>query len=140
MHDNIITLSTNYHVHALDKPSHYDIILHNGHIHHIHNTFVHASNEFAHMNALHIILHILDKHLVPCHALSCRTDSFLHDGHFVCANHCIFECRLCLLFLHVYHSKDVRPSFQSYTNHTRKCVRSRSRTPRKISQQNSRHK
>ena len=32
------------------------------------------------------------------------------------------------------------PSIQSYTNHTRKCVRSRSRTHGKISQHNSRHK
>ena len=35
---------------------------------------------------------------------------------------------------------DVTPSIQSYTNHTRKCVRSRSRTHGKISQHNSRHK
>ena len=34
----------------------------------------------------------------------------------------------------------VTPSTQSYTNHTRKCVRSRSRTHGKISQHNSRHK
>src|SRR3954468_19518021 len=34
----------------------------------------------------------------------------------------------------------VTPSIQSYTNHTRKCVRSRSRTHGKISQHNSRHK
>ena len=32
------------------------------------------------------------------------------------------------------------PLIQSYTNHTRKCVRSRSRTHGKISQHNSRHK
>ena len=32
------------------------------------------------------------------------------------------------------------PSIQSYTNHTCKCVRSRSRTHGKISQHNSRHK
>ena len=58
------------------------------------------------MNALHIILYHLDKLHAPCHAISCHMDSFLHDGHFVCANHCISECRLCLLFLHVYHSGD----------------------------------
>ena len=40
LHDHIVTLSTNYHVHVFDKPSHYDIILHNGCIDHIHNTFV----------------------------------------------------------------------------------------------------
>ena len=34
----------------------------------------------------------------------------------------------------------VMPSIQSYTNHTLKCVRSRSRTHGKISQHNSRHK
>ena len=106
LHDNIITLSTNYHVHAFHTLSHYDIILHNGCIDQIDNTFVWTTNEFAHMNALHIILHLFDKHLVSCHALPCRTDSFLHDGHFVCANHCISKCRLCLLFLHVYHSGD----------------------------------
>ena len=111
LHDNIITLSTNYHVHALDKPSHYDIILHNGKIcsfvhHDNYHNFVCTTNTFALMNALHIILHLLDKHHVSCHALSCRMDSFLHDGHFVCTNHCISECRLCLLFLHVYHSGD----------------------------------
>ena len=32
------------------------------------------------------------------------------------------------------------PPIQSYTNHTRKCVRSRSRTHGKISQHSSRHK
>ena len=58
------------------------------------------------MNALHTIPYLLDKLHAPCHAQSCRTDSFLHDGHFVCANHCISECRLCLLFLHEYHSGD----------------------------------
>ena len=42
----------------------------------------------------------------PCHDQSCCTNSFLHDGHFVCSNHCISECRLYLLFLHVYHSGD----------------------------------
>ena len=40
------------------------------------------------------------------HELSCRTDSFLHDGHFVCANHCISKCTLCLFLLHVYQSGD----------------------------------
>ena len=39
-----------------------------------------------------------------------------------------------------YHITNVTPSIQSYTNHTRKCVRSRSRTHGKISQHNSRHK
>ena len=34
----------------------------------------------------------------------------------------------------------VTPSIQSYTNHARKCVRSRSRTHGKISQHNSRNK
>ena len=40
---------------------------------------------------------------------------------------------------HVYRHH-VTISIQSYTNHTRKCVRSRSRTHGKISQHNSRHK
>ena len=61
---------------------------------------------FPPMNALHLILDHLDKLHALCHDQSCRTDSFLHDGHFVCANHCISECCLCLLFLHVYHSGD----------------------------------
>ena len=34
----------------------------------------------------------------------------------------------------------VTPSIQSYTNHTRTCVRTRSMTHGKISQHNSRHK
>jgi hypothetical protein len=87
-------------------PSHYDIILHRGCIDHILNTFVCTMNVFAPMNALHIILYHLDKLHALCHEQSCRTDSYLLDGHFVCANHCISECRLCLLFLHVYHSGD----------------------------------
>ena len=53
------------------------------------------------MNALHLILYHLAKLHVPCH-----TDSFLHDGHFVCANHCISKCTLCLLILHVPHTGD----------------------------------
>ena len=28
LHDNIIILSIHFHIHAIDKPSHYDIILH----------------------------------------------------------------------------------------------------------------
>ena len=56
------------------------------------------------MNALQLILDHLDKLHALCHDQSCRTDSFLHDGHFVCAHQCISECCLCLLFLHVYHS------------------------------------
>lgn len=40
LHDNTITLSTNYHVHAFDTPSHYDIILHNDKI----CSFVHHDN------------------------------------------------------------------------------------------------
>jgi hypothetical protein len=36
--------------------------------------------------------------------------------------------------------KLMTPPIQLYTNHTRKCVRSRSGTHRKISQHNSRHK
>ena len=99
--DNIHMLSIHCHIHAIDKPSHYDIILHRGCIDHIHNTFVCTMNAFAPMNALHTIPYLLDKLHAPWHDQSCRTDSFLHDGHFVCANHCIFECRLCLLFLHV---------------------------------------
>jgi hypothetical protein len=58
------------------------------------------------MNALHIILYHLAKLHVPCHEQSYRANSCLLDGHLVCANHCISECRLCLLFLHVYHSDD----------------------------------
>ena len=104
LHDHILILSTHYHVHAFDKPSHYDIILHCGCIDHIHNTFVCTMNAFAPMNALHLILDHLDKLHALCHEQSCLTDSFLHDGHFVCANHCISKCCLCLLFLHVYHS------------------------------------
>ena len=106
LHDSLHLLSIHCHIHAIDKPSHYDIILHRGCIDHIHNTFVCAMNAFAPMNALHTIPYLLDKLHAPCHAQSCRTDSFLHDGHFVCANHCISKCRLCLLFLHVYHSGD----------------------------------
>ena len=98
LHDNIYILRIHCHVHAFDAPSHYDIILHNGRI----CRFVHHANHP--MNALHIILDHLDKHHVSCHTQSCPTDSFLHDGHFVSANHCIPECCLCLLFLHVYHS------------------------------------
>ena len=63
-------------------------------------------NAFAPMNALHIILDHLDKLHALCHDQSCRTDSFLHDGHFVCANHCISKCTLCLLILHVPHTGD----------------------------------
>ena len=63
-------------------------------------------NAFAPMNALHLIPYHLAKLHVFFHEHSCRTDSYFLDGHFVCANHCIFECRLCLLFLHVYHSGD----------------------------------
>jgi hypothetical protein len=44
LHDNTIILSTNFHVHAIDNPSFYDIILHNGHINHSHNTFVCTTN------------------------------------------------------------------------------------------------
>ena len=63
-------------------------------------------NAFAPMNDLHIILyHLVILHAL-CHEQSCLTDSYFLDGHFVCANHCISECRLCLLFLHVYHSGD----------------------------------
>ena len=105
LHDHI-TLSIHYHIHAIDKPSHYDIILHRGCIDHIHNTFVCTMNAFAPMNALHLIPYHLAKLHVLCHEQSCLTDSFLHDGHLVCANHCISKCRLCLLFLHVYHSGD----------------------------------
>ena len=64
---------------------------------------VHTTNHIIPMDALHIILYHLDKLHVLCHKQYCRTDSFLHDGHFVCANHCISKCCLCLLFLHVYH-------------------------------------
>ena len=90
----------------LIKPPHYDIILHRGCIDHIHNTFVCIMNVFAPMNALHTIPYLLDKLHAPCLAHSCRTDLCLFDGHLVCANHCISECRLCLLFLHVYHYGD----------------------------------
>jgi hypothetical protein len=99
-------LSTNYHVHAFDTPSHYDIILHNGCLDHIHNTFVCTMNEFAPMNALHIMLYHLAKLHVPCHEQSCRTDSSLLDGYLMCANHCISKCPLCLLILYVYHPDD----------------------------------
>ena len=58
------------------------------------------------MNALHILLYHLDKLHALCHEQSCRTDLCLFDGHLVCAKHCILECRLCLHFLHVYHSGD----------------------------------
>ena len=106
LHDHILILSIHCHIHAIDKPSHYDIILHRGCIDHIYNTFVCTMIAFPPMNALHLILDQLDKLHALCHDQSCRTDSFLHDGHFVCANHCISKCRLCLLFLHVYHSGD----------------------------------
>ena len=58
------------------------------------------------MNALHLIPYHLAKLHVLCHEQPCLADSFLHDGHLACANHCISKCRLCLLFLHVYHSGD----------------------------------
>jgi hypothetical protein len=80
--------------------------LHNGCIDHIHNTFVCTMNAFAPMNALHIILYHLTKLHPLCHEQSYRTNSCLFDGHLMCANHCIFKCRLCLLFLHVYLSGD----------------------------------
>ena len=106
LHDNIIILSIHYHIHVIDKPSHYDIILHRGCITHINNTILCTMIAFPPMNALHLILDHLDKLHALCHDQSSRTDSFLHDGHFVCANHCIFECCLCLLFLHVSHPGD----------------------------------
>ena len=106
LHDNLFILSIHCHIHAIDKMSHYDIILYRGRINHIPNSFVHTTNVFAPMNALHTIPSLLYKLHAACHDQSCCTDSFLHDGHFVCANHCIFECSLCLLFLHVYHSGD----------------------------------
>ena len=104
LHDDIHILSIHCYVHAFNAPSHYDIILHRGCIAHTHNTIVCTMIAFVPMNALHTILDHLDKLHALCHELPCRTDSFLHDGHFVCANHCISKCCLCLLFLHVYHS------------------------------------
>jgi hypothetical protein len=98
LHDNIIILSTNCHVHALDKTSHYDIILHNGSI----LNFVCTTNEFPPMNALDVFLYHFDKLDAPCHTQSYRMNSCLIDGHLVCANHCISKCPLCSLFLHVY--------------------------------------
>jgi hypothetical protein len=100
LHDNIIILSIHCHVHALDKPSHYDIILHNGSICH----FMH--NELDHMNALSAMLNHFATLHAHCHDPFHRTTSCFIDGHLVCANHCISKCRLCLLFLHVYHSGD----------------------------------
>ena len=44
--------------------------------------------------------------IVPCHTQSCRTDSYLLHGHFVCANYCISKCTLCLLILHIPHTGD----------------------------------
>lgn len=106
LHDILFTLSIHYHIHAFDKPAHYDIILHHGCIGHIHNTFVYTMIAFSPMNTLHTIPYLLDKLHAPCHNKSCRTDSFLFDGHFVCANLCISKCRLCVLFLHLYNSGD----------------------------------
>ena len=63
-------------------------------------------NAYAPMNALHLIPYHLAKLHVLCHEQPCLAESFLHDGHLVCANQCISECCLCLLFLHVYHSGD----------------------------------
>ncbi len=97
LHDNIIILSIHYHIHAIDQPSHYDIILHRGCIGHIHNTFMCTMNDFAPMNALHVILHHLDKHLMHFHEQFLWTNSCLFDGHLVCVNHCVSECHLCLL-------------------------------------------
>ena len=97
LHDYIIVLSIHCHIHAIDKPSHYDIILHRGCIDHFHNTFVCTVNAFAPM--MHIILYHLDKLHVLCHEQSCCTN-------FVCANHCISKCTLCLLILHVPHTRD----------------------------------
>ena len=68
-------------------------------------------NAFAPTNALHTILYHLDKLHALCHEQSCRTDSCLLDRHLVCANHCISECRLCLLFSHVYPSSDTLEYF-----------------------------
>jgi hypothetical protein len=85
--------------------------LHNGRNNHIHDNFVYTTNEFAPMHALHLILYQLAKHNVPCHEQSCRTDSYLIDGHLVCANHCISKCPFCLLVLHVYHPDDILEYF-----------------------------
>lgn len=100
LHDTILILSIHCHIHAIDEPSLYDIILHNGRI----CRFVHHAN--YPMNALHINLYHLDKLHALSHEPSCRTASYLLHGHFVCANHCISKCTLCLLILHVPHTGD----------------------------------
>ena len=106
LHDSLHILSVHCHIHAIDEPSLYDIILHRGCIAHTHNTIVCTMIAFVPMNALHTILDHLDKLHALCHTQSCPTDSFLHNGHFVCPNHCISECCLRLLLLHVDHSGD----------------------------------
>ena len=53
---------------------------------------------------------------------------------------CLSEREKIRVFCFFFFRESVTPSIQSYTNHTRKCVRSRSRTHGKISQHNSRHK
>ena len=89
LHDSLHILGLRCHIHAIDKPSHYDIILHRGCLDHIHNTFVCTMIAFPPMNDLHLILDHLDKLHALCHEQYCRTDPYLLDGHFVCANHCI---------------------------------------------------
>ncbi len=76
LHDNIIILSIHCHIHAIDKPSHYDIILHRGCIDHIHTTFMCTMNAFTPMNALHLIPYHLAKLHVLCPEQSCLADSF----------------------------------------------------------------
>jgi hypothetical protein len=115
LHDNIIILSTTYHVHAIDTPSLYGTILHNGRNV---NTFVCTTNEFALMNALHLILYHLAKLHAPWHEQSSRTNSCLLDEHLVCANHCISKCTVCLLLLHVYRLGDTR----EHLDHTMTCT------------------
>ena len=100
LHDSLHILSIHSHIHAIDEPSLYDIILHNGRI----CRFVHHA--FVPMNALHLIPYHLAKLHVLCHEQSCLTDSFLLDGHFVCDKHCISKCTSCLLILHVPHTGD----------------------------------
>ena len=100
LHDNIHILSIHCHIRAIDEPSLYDIILHNGRI----CRFVHHAN--YPMNALHTILYHLDKLHVLCPEQSCRMNSYLLHGHFGCANHSISKCTLCFLILHVLHTGD----------------------------------
>ena len=95
LHDHILILSIHCHIHAIDKPSHYDIISHRGCIDHIQNTFVCTMNGFDPMNALHIILYHLDKlHALVTNNLTAQTHSYMMDT--LCALTIVFPSLICV--------------------------------------------